>query len=642
MALKYWFEFTSSNVISKTETIDILHRCEIYSDEFTGDSLEINGKCTLTKASTEDTLEPIRGGGLKVELLASLDLSFEDLSAENERTFSVKYIRDSETLFLGWLSPEGLFQSWVEDKWMVNLDCTDGLGFLNNLSYVDNDSKELFTGKQTQLEIIVNCLKRTGFEQDIYVRRCSIVYDDQSSLTDTLNEVNANAFRYIKDDQLTTMTCEEVLKTVLEPYGMIITQRQGKWFIVKPNDLYTDANFTFFKYDSDGVALTPYTEVIDLSKIIGSQINDFYPFHIGAQQQLSIAQSIGAYRINYKYGLVKSLFNNIYLKSTTNPPSLPTLDEWTISDYTNLDFPDNGIITGDAFGLELTKSGVQTDLIMTSDSFSFSQDNIIEFKVEHVIVNGLSGFNPTVMNLRFKLILTDGVTDYYLTDEAKWVTTDTTFLVESNLKTKLSFYRTEQMPIDGNVYIEIYPVTWNGRGTDPYVLLSQCNFYPINEELEDIKGEIHTFQITDKPSTKIEEVKEVFNGDSVSDVYSGTIYKTDALTPTELWYRFTEGTSNFKPLLQIMGEERMKMYARPLKVFTGEVMGYIDYLSVISIDGLTGLFMPTQEYSYNAMENTTKFKLKEILNEDITDANNSGITYESALDTGQVVAPTIK
>lgn len=86
----------------------------------------------------------------------------------------------------------------------------------------------------------------------------------------------------------------------------------------------------------------------------------------------------------------------------------------------------------------------------------------------------------------------------------------------------------------------------------------------------------------------------------------------------------------------------MKMYAKPLRVFSGDVFGYIDYLSVISIDGLDNvLFMPI-EYDYNAKTNITKLKLKQILNNQLPDSTFSDIDYQLTLDYGNVVEPTIK
>ena len=155
------------------------------------------------------------------------------------------------------------------------------------------------------------------------------------------------------------------------------------------------------------------------------------------------------------------------------------------------------------------------------------------------------------------------------------------------------------------------------------------------EAMEEKEGENHTFQRTLKPSSKIKDLKKVFNGDDESDIYVGTIYKADEITTTSTWTRY--GAQQTKPLLQIMGEERMKMYSKPLQVYRGDVYGYFSYLSLVTINGLTGKFMPTT-YNYDAATNITSLELTEVLNTDIL----SDIQYDLTFDYGNVVEPTIK
>ena len=184
MALKYWFEFT--------DVKEIIHRVEISKTDFVGDSLQIYGSCSLEYSETDDTLEAVRGSGLRIDLEADSTLTFYDLYSEEERTFSVVYIRDNETLFNGWLSPEGIYESLVSDKWLISLDCTDGLGFLGNLSYVEDATGLIFVGKQSLLEIVVNCLKRTKTPQNI-LTAIDIYYDGLTQTLDPFANIYFNA-----------------------------------------------------------------------------------------------------------------------------------------------------------------------------------------------------------------------------------------------------------------------------------------------------------------------------------------------------------------------------------------------------------------------------------------------------------------
>jgi hypothetical protein len=625
MALKYWFEFTDLESVA--------HRVEISDTTFTGASTQIYGSCSLEYSETKDTLEPVRGSGLQIDLEADSNLTFYDLYSEEERTFSVVYTRATEILFNGWLSPEGIYESLVTDKWVISLDCTDGLGFLKNLSYVEDATGLNFVGKQSLLEIVVNCLKRTKTPQNI-LTSVKIYYDGLSQTLNIFDNVYFNADRFIKDDNNTTiMNCEEVLKSVLEPFGAVLTSFKGEWLIYKPNSLVDSSSQIFFTYDSSGVALNPTSRTIDFAFALGSQIDNYYPHHANGNQQKTIKSSIGAYRINYKYGLVKSFFNNLYLRSDTTPPLL-YIEEWTINDINHLEFPANDL--GLRFDI-ITNSSPST-LVLTSDSFNFEQGNMLEFNTAFFHYGNYNYATAArVDEVLFKVILTDGVDTYYLNNDGDWVNSSA-FVSAVIRKTEIDFRLTSNsMPISGSVKIEIWrpKMLFSVSGTVDEVLISKCGFSPAGQELDDIKGENHTFQRTLKPSSKIKDIKSVFNGDNESDSYVGAIYKADEINTTELWTR--QGASETKPLLQIMGEERMKMYSKPLQVYKGDVYGYFNYLSLVTINGLTGKFMPTT-YSYDALSNITSLELTEVLNSDIL----SDVNYELTFDYGNVVEPTIK
>ena len=577
MALKYWFEFT--------DVKEIIHRVEISKTDFVGDSLQIYGSCSLEYSETDDTLEAVRGSGLRIDLEADSTLTFYDLYSEEERTFSVVYIRNNETLFNGWLSPEGIYESLVSDKWLISLDCTDGLGFLGNLSYVEDATGLIFVGKQSLLEIIVNCLKRTKTPQNI-LTAIDIYYDGLTQTLDPFANIYFNADRFVKEDNSTIMNCDEVLKSVLEPFGAVITAYKGEWLIYKPNSLFDSSSEVFFAYDSLGVALGSPSRTIDFALDLGSQIDSYYPHHANANQQKTVKSSIGAFRINYKYGLVKGLI--------------------PINDFT---------LSGSSGGFLST-----TKLV--------SLDTRLRLTVRTVSVfTNTEGFSSDVV-----LKITDG-TDTYYYDGSDWVVT----LIKMSLLINGTFVvEASRTPILGDISISIpgvntYPNYLNETG-EVYVDFS-IDIVP-NSTDSGKEGENHTFQRTLKPSSKIKDIKEVFNGDDESDIYVGTIYKADETTTTDVWTRF--GAAETKPILQIMGEERMKMYSKPLQVYSGDVYGYFNYLSLFTINNLTGKFMPTK-YNYDALTNITSLELTEVLNTDVL----ADIDYAVTFDYGNVVEPTI-
>ena len=85
-----------------------------------------------------------------------------------------------------------------------------------------------------------------------------------------------------------------------------------------------------------------------------------------------------------------------------------------------------------------------------------------------------------------------------------------------------------------------------------------------------------------------------------------------------------------------MAEETLRMNAKTAKIFSGDVFGYFDYLSTISINNITGKFIPLS-YRYNTKENIINMEVKQIYGDSLAD-----IEYELTYDYGNVVEPTIK
>ena len=247
------------------------------------------------------------------------------------------------------------------------------------------------------------------------------------------------------------MSCEEVLRDILEPYNAQIVSWNGEWWIYKINQLYADDTPTFFRYDSLGVALSPTTTTEDFSFDLGSQIDSYYPHHANANQVISYKKSIGAYRINYKYGVVQSLLANILLENVSG-----TIADWTINSYTNL------TLNASDYGVDILTIADGSEVKnMTSDVISLSAGDLISYTYKYkVIENDKAGASPDPGIVNYKIILTDGVSTYYwnITD---WATFDVMLTegigVLDSIST-ISFSLTA-LPIAGDVTFEIHTST---------------------------------------------------------------------------------------------------------------------------------------------------------------------------------------
>lgn len=616
MALKYFFEYR--------DTVNSLFRCEISNDDFLGSAAEINGSCVIDYPEVTSPIEPIKGLGLKIDLEASETLTLEDLYTEEERSYKVTLKADNNILFNGFLNPDGVFQDFVNDKWVISMDCVDGLGLLENLSYVTDTGLE-YVGKQSELEIISNCLRRTGLVQNINTS-INIFYTGLSTSLNPLANIYLDTGRFYKDEQKNNvMQCDEVLKSVLEKYCACITQQNGEWYIYRPKELFISSTLTFFRYDSVGVALSPTTKTKNTAITIGSQVNAVYPHHANANQRIEIKGSLAAFRINYKYGDGVQLISN------------PNLDHngTIITDWVILD---SGRLTLQADG-----SGIS---LLSDNSQEASHTNItLRYAFIIAMVTGLSfELNITLKHdgpdnvsvpkiARIRVRLVGNAATYYLLDNGQWTLEDSSILIETiNTLVTYSFVA-NSAPINGDIAIDVYRAFY---ASNVFVARNiEINNISVTTTEGTIRGEFHTVNRITKPSTNVKEVKEIFNGDNQFAIYIGAIYKSDEISPTSTWFR--QGITEAKPILRIMGEETLRISANPARVFSGDVFGYVPYLSLFTINGVTGKFIATA-YSYNTAKNITSLKLLQIFGAELTD----DIDYEFTLDYGTVVKPTIR
>lgn len=621
--LRYFFQY--KNIVNDEYLV------QIYKKEFLGTPTEIHGKAILDKGSVKDHLELIRGTGWSLELEANLNVTLEDLYTENEQDLSVKIYKNGSLIFLGYVNPEGLFQSFVRDEWIITLDCVDGLGALSNLSFVDPDGFP-FIGKMKGIDIVYNCLLRTGIKLPINVS-INTFYDglDIDDTTDILAKIYLNADRYQKIDNDTIMSCEEVLKSVLDLFCACITQENGEWYIYKPNELYNNSTVVFKTYSISNLYLGLKTK--KLKATLGSHIDNFYPHHCNGDQMIQIKGSISKFRINYKYGFVSGILPNPKLihDGSLNYEGWSVLDDfYLINDPTKA----SGFILKDG-------SFAVTAISLKSDNIAVVLDDLLSLKLNYIATLNDGSLGGKFLKMKIQ------VGTYYLkytpknnlspisdaVDLAEWSIDSNSFYTLNLTGDSTIEVPIPKIPVTGDLTIGIV-ASVPFLTTGGLLIINELDIKPTSLGENASVGEFHTLERGTKISSNVKEVKTIYNGDNGGVLYLGAIFKQDKVTPTTTWNR--KGRFESFPILQIAAEEEMRISQKPLQIFKGSVYGQIPYLSVIEIDNVTGEFMPI-EYSYDTMTNISTMKLLELYSAEITD-----LIYKFTFDYGNVVKPTIK
>ena len=619
--LKYFFQY--KNIVND------FYRFEIYQVGYTGLESEIIGRAIIEKASVKDHLDPIRGTSVTVTLEANETVTLEDLYTQNELDFPVKLYKNDKLIFRGFLNPDGVFQSFTRSEWRITLDCVDGLGAIDNLSFVTEKGLH-FVGKMNAQDILFYCLRRTGMLQKINTS-VNIFYDGYEDLPNRniFESVYLNADRFIKTDDNTIMSCGTVLKSVLDLFNAVITQEDGEWYIYRPNDVYLGGYLDFKKYNISNQYEQTITK--NLNKILGSQIDNYYPHHCNGDQNIQIKGSISAYRINYKYGFLKGLLGNPNL---IHDGSL-NYNLWEKLDLFN-SVVINDPLTTTGIKIKTVPSGSTGLSIIRSFPLTFLTGDILRLKVKYEV-----NTKPTTILLKIqqgsKYLFRNAVVNYGVADwqDSSGVSTSFRKTTSESLVGGTDTFVLDFPALlnDGDLTIEIRRVFDPSVGVQDIVNILNIDISNISIENNNIVGEFNTVQRTSGVSSIVKANKEIYNGDNSLIEYIGAIYKSDQIKLTSNWHR--KGFVESKPILRIAGEDALRISQRPAKIFKGSFFGYIPFLSLQEINRLNGKFMAI-EYSYDTFTNTGSQKLLELFANEIPD-----IDYKLTLDYGETVKPTI-
>jgi len=599
----------------------------IYKNNFQGTPTEVFGSFTITKNTVDSILSPIRGSGLKISLEASKERTFDEFILNEEFTFKTELIKSGNIIYEGYIKPDGVQQSYVNDLWFVNVESTDGLGALKDLSFVKQDGLN-FTGKISLYDVIKGCLDRTKLSLTINTS-IEVEYVGYTG-TNILKDVFVNSSRYIKNENDTViMDCNEVLTSILNLFSAVITQHDGKWWVYRPNDLKESGYITFVNQD------TETTFVKNLNYNLGSQIDNYYPHHSGSNQQIEVKGAISAYRLNYEYGFLNGFVDNPNLNHDADMvfadwdknPSLPI----------NIEIIDTGEI-GSGLEMIIYEGSPQTT-ILTSNNITAEKDDQFTFKTKVSTLKtsgyGVAGVNFTKVQFIFKIITSDG---YYLNGNNQWTLTDSFIRVKTiakNVNSDLS-YTLEMPPFLNNCTftIEICEVRLATPSSRITAKITYVDVVDATLQKAGIKGEFHTVSRLLAPSSITKENQKVYNGDGGAELI-GSFFKDDLETLTTVWTRKNKYEN--LPLLGISAMDDLRIQPNPIKVFSGDIYGYIPYLSVVSINNIVGNFMFI-EYDYDVKTNIINYKLLQFYNSDLAD-----IQYLISPNYGEnTIKPTIK
>lgn len=265
---------------------------------------------------TTDKFEPIMALELVIELLSDTDQKFLTLYTNDREKYRVKTYKNDELKVYSKVLPQQYQEDYKAPPYIVTFSATCGLPVLKDYILVQDDGQILF-GTISLIKLVAYCLSRIGLELPIRVA-CNMYATemDQTDDDDPFDQAYTDFECFYLSGE--TPTLDYVMRSILEPFGAQIVQWDGRWNIVRVEEMVRPYDYRDFDSDGEYVTNGTFDPVIDLnfpSSMTGAVV------FANADQNLEVKPGYGLFKVLYKLGLKPNILKNgdFRLKAVYNP-----------------------------------------------------------------------------------------------------------------------------------------------------------------------------------------------------------------------------------------------------------------------------------------------------------------------------------
>lgn len=641
---------------------------------FTQTEQEIQATAVLSYKDVDNILDPIRGAQLDIEIDASLDNDFDLFLDFNENDFIAELYRNGDLLFQGYINPEGVAQSYVNINWKIKLVAVDNISNLKNIAFDYN--QELPTEfvlldkclKKTGLDLPI------AVYDDINRRRILNGTNDNWGATfDNMyydRIINPDVF---KNENGRYVSCKDVVTDILQKYNAILKQ-ESIWHLDLSDNTYKYRlcwlfyrpallSFPFFGNPFFKIKkITGFTE--NPSQEQGFDKLYFAPIFENIGLFLNVTKRIGTVGQSNIDAIHKNA--NQLIRANRGLQNFRFVQNWkNKGDILEL-FPENYIL-----GLGSSESG-NNYIIDHSPSLPFENYLLrkkIKIKTPNLNTNILfkdtveytKTFNETPTNpipdflfLRYKFLYTEANGNvkvltstgnffnippegYFWEDYNPGSDSDITTGQYSVLYTfpnnadigVITSFTPDDLVIQENMfYIPPFPSvggelevfvrnisTSSVLGVRARIINASLEY---EKRLDFGKGEYHDALNQQKVTSNLSDPVDVINADETTNLFLNGLQQVDlSQSPLKIrnypyWTTWYNTSTTTPRLLQLMSIERLRMFSKSLRVFNGDIHGYIPYFSNLKNTAFGNSSFAFTKWKYDTANNTIEAESREI------------------------------
>lgn len=334
LAEKYFHEYCNS--------FGTVCRVSILEEGFAGATTELEGQpipfFKRYDTSSDFKYEPIRPsqGEVRLTFGTGNSVDFDEFWTADERQFQVQHIIDGNLDWIGWVIPNGFAHELKGGVYYATLLAADGLSTLEKIPFSDPNTGEPYGTVDLTYNngflfpwILIATEILRKLDLDLNTWSCVPIYEKSMTTTgdtrdaDPLATSQANVKVYVNESKRTDIpywrdvnevfNCKDVLENLCYQFGAKVYQSGGVWRIKYIN---ADAEYGtgptqryWRKYNTLAVYLGQ--EILDKEVTIPCATVD--AAMIGRDHGIRMDDVYSAFRVNYKFGFVKSGDNPVAL-----------------------------------------------------------------------------------------------------------------------------------------------------------------------------------------------------------------------------------------------------------------------------------------------------------------------------------------
>jgi len=623
----------------------------------TGNPLSIIGS-----SNDDDPLSPILPTEIMANFFVESLFEFDEILSGDERTYQFKlYLNDTLEL-IGWITPDGTIDFYADTPYPFSVRGLCGLSQLKGIPY-DNDGTA-YTGKQTLLNIISNCLAKIGFENNFYTA-VNFWEENMDTSADMLGQVWIDAESWIRDGE--TMSCYDVLSNIALRCNSVVFQREGKWYFVRIAQYYQDVDNILRT-----LALEPITTLSgEYLTILGTDFEALTGFTRYEYTYLGVLAGTDIYKPNVTAGgsanfqlRAMNRDQTVFLRQPWKKASLiydhdpiPNividggfepgnfsdsgtyliLEKWQETGTLNYEGVFQTDVTDSQMGLKITTEIATEDVyesnyllnLFTNMVWTDSDQIIIKFKFKFIDVSS------TDVKWYYTLRMTnsdDAVAYFY--NGATWsITADFSATVQCDVIGQQTDYELAvTLPTAfnrGNFAMQLHGV-YDGINLNPKIIIDNMevvHYDAVNQISERGEfAEVTTATGTTPSVLSIEGSQNLVTGEGRTNYTKGAwlMNLSGTLLPAK-WAR--GGRTEEKTLDEINLQSIMNIRYFGNKIIEGTYRGYARYGDVIIHDAFDNRYFMVKKFNFNA-----KMRKGSLSMHEIKDIDTVTLTYDTIIE----------